>query len=147
MGILLIMAAIMTAWMFQTLFGTYQLKDFNRNYSVMRALGPVSIGRSKGILRTGVVLLMSLDRDKRIVDARKMQGLTIFAKFKTFTLLENQNLLHIDPIVYKKMDRFTQKAFDEAVGTYKKVAKGEEIPPSRSPIGGLVASINKKQEA
>ncbi|TWT07686.1 transcriptional regulator [Planococcus sp. CPCC 101016] len=144
MGILLIMAAIMAAWVLQTLFGTYQLKDFNRNYSVMRARGPVSIGRSKGIVRTGVVLLMSLDKDKKITDARKMQGLTIFAKFKSLPLLENQNLLHIDPVVYNKMDRFTQKAFDEAVDIYKKVAKGEEIPPSRSPIGGLIASVTKK---
>lgn len=144
MGILLVMAAIMAAWVLQTLFGTYQLKDFNRNYSVMRTRGPVSIGRSKGIVRTGVVLLMSLDKDKKITDARKMQGLTIFAKFKSLPLLENQSLLHIDPAVYNQMDRFTQKAFDEAVEIYKKVAKGEEIPPSRSPIGGLVASFTKK---
>lgn len=144
MAILLFMAAIMAAWVLQTLLGTYQLKDFNKNYSAMRARGPVSIGRSKGIVRTGVVLLMSLDKDKKIIDARKMQGLTILAKFKSLPLLENQHLLDIDPAVYQKLDRFTQKAFDEAVDIYKKVAKGEAIPPSRSPIGSLIASFTKK---
>ncbi|TWT27219.1 transcriptional regulator GutM [Planomicrobium sp. CPCC 101110] len=143
MEILLIMVAIMVAWVLQTFLGTYQLKDFNKNYSALRASGPVSIGRSKGIVRTGVVLLMSLDKDKKIMDARKMQGLTIFAKFKRFSLLENQSLLNIDPEVYQQLDRFTQKAFDEAVEIYKKVARGEEIPASKSPLGELVSGFRK----
>lgn len=73
-----------------------------------------------------------------------MQGMSIFAKFKDFSILEGQNLLKIDPEVYNKMDRFTKKAFDDAVLIYKKVEKGEEIPQQKSPFGKLVSSFSNK---
>lgn len=143
MGILIIMIAIMVSWILQTLLGTTQVKNFNKHYSELRNKGRVSIGRSKGIFRAGVVLIMSIDKRRRVQVARKMQGVTIFAKFREFDLLVGQDLLHIDPEVYNKMDGFTKKAFDEAVEVYKKVAKGEEIPATKSPFGKLVSGFSK----
>ncbi|GGJ98985.1 DeoR family transcriptional regulator [Lentibacillus kapialis] len=143
MEILLIMAGIMVAWVLQTLLGSTQIKNFNKHYNALRSQGKVSIGRSKGIFRSGVVLLMSLDNKRRIRTAKKMQGVTILARFKDYSILEGQDLLHIDEAVYNKMDRFTQKAFDEAVEVYTKVSKGEEIPPSKSPFGKLVSNFSK----
>lgn len=143
MSILVIMGAVMAAWVLQTILGAGQLKDFNKNYSAMREEGKVSIGRSKGVVRTGVVLLMGIDNRHRIKRAKKMQGLTIFAKFKDYSVLEGQDLLSVDPEIYEKMDRFTQKAFDDAVDVYRKVAKGEEIPKRKSPFGKLISGISK----
>ncbi|HLS08306.1 transcriptional regulator GutM [Lentibacillus sp.] len=143
MEILLIMAGIMVAWILQTLLGSTQIKNFNKHYNELRSQGKVSIGRSKGIFRSGVVLLMSLDNKRRIRTAKKMQGVTILARFKDYSILEGQDLLYIDKVVYNKMDRFSKKAFDEAVEVYKKVSKGEEIPPSKSPFGKLVSSFSK----
>lgn len=143
MEILIIMAGIMIAWILQTILGTTQVKNFNKHYMELRNNGKVSIGRSKGMFRTGVVLLMSIDSRRKIKISRKMQGVTIFARFRDFSLLEGQDLLHIDPEVYQQMDRFTKKAFDEAVEVYKKVAKGEEIPASKSPFGKLVSGFSK----
>lgn len=143
MQIILLMVAIMGAWILQTLLGSTQVKNFNKHYIELRKNGRVSIGRSKGMFRSGVVLLMSIDNKRMIQTARKMQGLTIFARFRDYSLLEGQDLLHIDPEVYKKMDRFTKQAFDEAVDVYKKVGKGEEIPASKSPFGKLISGFNK----
>jgi glucitol operon activator protein len=143
MGIITIMLAVMVAWILQTVLGVSQVKNFNKHYTEFRKNGRVSIGRSKGIVRSGVVLLMSIDDNRRINIAKKMQGVTILAKFKEYSLLEGQDLLQIEPEVYAKMDRFTKKAFDEAVEIYKRVAKGEEIPPSKSPFGQLVSNFGK----
>lgn len=143
MGILIIMLSIMVAWILQTILGTTQVKNFNKHYTELRKHGRVSIGRSKGIFRSGVVLLMSIDKKRNIQIAKKMQGVTILAKFKEYSLLEGQDLLNIDPEVYEKMDRFTKQAFDEAVEIYKRVAKGEAIPPSKSPFGKLVSGFSK----
>jgi glucitol operon activator protein len=144
MEILVIMGGIMAAWILQTVLGTGQIKNFNTHYTELREKGRVSIGRSKGIFRTGVVLLMGIDKRNRICTAKKMQGMTIFAKFKDFSILEGQYLLNIDPEVYNKMDRFTKKAFDDAVLIYRKVEKGEEIPQAKSPFGKLVSSFSNK---
>lgn len=143
MQIVILMVAIMVAWILQTVLGSTQVKNFNKHYTELRSAGRVSIGRSKGIFRSGVVLLMSIDKKRKIQIAKKMQGVTILARFRDFKLLEGQDLLHIDKDVYEKMDRFTKQAFDEAVDVYKKVARGEEIPPSQSPFGKLVSSFSK----
>lgn len=143
MQIVILMVAIMVAWILQTVLGSTQVKNFNKHYTELRSAGRVSIGRSKGIFRSGVVLLMSIDNKRKIQIAKKMQGVTILARFRDFKLLEGQDLLHIDKDVYEKMDRFTKQAFDEAVDVYKKVARGEEIPPSQSPFGKLVSSFSK----
>lgn len=143
MEILILMGAIMFAWILQTALGSVQVKNFNKHYMALREEGRVSIGRSKGILRSGVVLLMSLDSKRKIRTAKKMQGLTIMARFRDFSILEGQDLLNIEQDVYDKMDRFTKQAFDEAVDIYKKVARGEEIPESKTPFGKLVANFNK----
>lgn len=143
MELLILMGAIMFAWILQTALGSVQVKNFNKHYMALRNEGRVSIGRSKGILRSGVVLLMSIDGKRKIQTAKKMQGLTIMARFKDFSILEGQDLLHIDEAVYNQMDRFTKQAFDEAVDIYKRVAKGEEIPESKTPFGKLASSFTK----
>ncbi|MRG86781.1 transcriptional regulator GutM [Salinibacillus xinjiangensis] len=143
MEIIFILVGIAAAWILQTILGTGQLRNFNKHYNALRQKGRVSIGRSKGIFRTGVVLLMGIDKRGRIHTARKMQGVTIFARFRDFKILEGQDLLNIDQDVYNKMDRYTKKAFDDAVDVYKKVARGEEIPQQKSPFGKLISSFGK----
>src|SRR5699024_3027604 len=103
MEILVIMLAIMVAWILQTILGTTQVRNFNKHYTELRKYGRVSIGRSKGIFRSGVVLLMSIDKERNIQIAKKMQGVTILARFKRFPIIEGQDLLDIEPEVYKKM--------------------------------------------
>lgn len=143
MAILIIAVAIMAAWVLQTSLGTFQIRNFNKHYTAFKRNGKVSIGRSKGIFRTGVVLLMSVGHGRRVNAAKKMQGVTIFARFKDYDLLEGQDLLHVEPSVYNQMDRFTRKALDEAVEVYKRVAKGEEIPPAKSPFKKLLSNFSK----
>lgn len=143
MNIIFIMLAIMGAWILQTILGASQVKNFNLHYVELRQNGRVSIGRSKGILRTGVVLLMSIDKNQKIKIAKKMQGVTILARFKEYPVLEGQDLLAIQPETYEKMDRFTKQAFDEAVDIYKRVANGEEIPPAQSPFSKLITGFGK----
>lgn len=146
MEILIIFGLILFAWLLQTILGSSQINDFNKNYNELRRKGRVSIGRSKGIFRSGVVLLMLIDKNRNIKIARKMQGITIFAKFKDYPILIGQDLLNIEEDVYEKMDRFTQKAFDEAVDVFKRVERGEEIPSGKSPLQKASSIFSKSKE-
>lgn len=71
MQILILMGAIMVAWIIQTVLGSTQVKNFNKHYTELRSLDRVSIGRSKGIFRSGVVLLMSIDKKQKNSNCQK----------------------------------------------------------------------------
>lgn len=128
----------------QSILGYGQLKDFNKNYNEMRSQHKVSIGRSKGLVTTGVVLLMRIDKSARIIETRKMQGTTIFARFKSFEKLNGKHLLEIDEKTLDEVDRFTKKAIRDAQHTYRIVQAGGEPPKSESPIGKLLSIFRQK---
>ncbi|WP_347548490.1 transcriptional regulator GutM [Pseudalkalibacillus hwajinpoensis] len=139
----LLLAGVLLSWILQTVLGSFQIKNFNKRYSAMRSTGRVAIGRSKGIIRAGVVLLLAVDEDNQIVEAEKMQGVTILARFRKVHPLVGQSLLSIDSTIYSKMDRFTKLAIDDAIQVYKTVSRGEEVKPIKSPLGRLATGFRK----
>ncbi len=130
----------------QSVLGYGQLKDFNQNYNDMRSQHKVSIGRSKGLVTTGVVLLMRIDKKARIIETRKMQGTTVFARFKSFEKLNGKHLLEIDEETLGQVDRFTKKAINDAQQTYRIVQAGGEPPKPASPVEKLLNLFKKKGE-
>lgn len=63
-----------------------QIKNFNINYIEMRKKGKVAIGRKRGYIQVGIIVMLLIDNDGIIVDCRKMQGVTVFANPMTLSL-------------------------------------------------------------
>ncbi|WP_173915270.1 transcriptional regulator GutM [Halobacillus sp. Marseille-Q1614] len=141
-----LLGLIAIMFILQSVLGYGQLKDFNKNYNEMRCQNKVSIGRSKGLVTTGVVLLMRIDQKARIIETRKMQGTTIFARFKTFEKLNGKQLLKIDEETLAQVDRFTRKAIRDAQHTYRIIQAGGEPPKPASPVEKLLNLFKKKGE-
>lgn len=122
----IIFAAVLVAWIGQMIFGVYQIKYFNRHFKEMRKLGKVVIGKNKGKIRAGVIVLMAIDEDSNIIKAEKMQGISVFARMRSLKVLENMNLLKIDINNLKGMDKWTVKAVDNGIESYKNyILEGE----------------------
>nr|WP_242517732.1 transcriptional regulator GutM [Halobacillus sp. GSS1] len=144
--ILFVLGLVAIMFILQSLLGFGQLKNFNENYNEMRSQSKVSIGRSKGLVRTGVVLLMRIDKNQTIIETRKMQGTTVFARFKNFNMIDGKQLLKIDEETLSKVDRFTRKAIKDAQHTYRIIQAGGEPPKPTSPIEKLLNLFKKKGE-
>ncbi|MFC7061070.1 transcriptional regulator GutM [Halobacillus seohaensis] len=141
-----LLMTIASMFLIQTVLGMGQVKNFNKYYSEMRSEGKVSIGRSKGLIRTGVVLLISIDQKARIKRVKKMQGLTVFARFKDVDGLEGQHLLKVDNQVLDHFDRFTTKALTDAQHVYRVVQAGGEPPKPKSPLQSVLKLFKRKEE-
>ncbi|AGK96379.1 transcriptional regulator GutM [Clostridium pasteurianum] len=107
------------AWIGQMILGYHQIKYFNRHFKDMRKLGKVVIGKNKGKVRAGVIVLIAIDKDSNIIQAKKMQGLSVFARMRTLKVLENKNLLQINTMNLEGMDKWTVKAVDNGIESYK----------------------------
>lgn len=114
------------AWTLQTIFGIFQIRYFNKRFKAMRKLGRVVIGKNKGRIRTGVVVLMAIDEDCNIIKAEKMQGISVFAKMKVFNVLENKNLLQLNVDNLKNIDKWTASAVNNGIENYKNYVFEEE---------------------
>ncbi|AJA48944.1 glucitol operon activator [Clostridium pasteurianum DSM 525 = ATCC 6013] len=115
----LIFVAVVAAWIGQMILGIYQIKYFNRYFKEMRKLGKVVIGKNKGKVRAGVIVLMAIDENSNIIKAKKMQGISVFARMRSLKIIENMNLLKIDISNLKGMDKWTIKAVDNGIESYK----------------------------
>ncbi|MEE0480824.1 MAG: transcriptional regulator GutM [Mitsuokella jalaludinii] len=91
---MLFLAAIVV-WVMQTLLALWQFRRFNRRVKALRRFGRVAIGKSKGRFLAGAIVLLCIDEDCRIIKGELLEGVTVFAKCRPFTALNELNLLSI----------------------------------------------------
>ncbi|NFT06727.1 MULTISPECIES: transcriptional regulator GutM [Clostridium] len=115
-----------TVWVLNFIFGLIQIKDFNKNYIELRRLGKVAIGRKKGMINSGTIVLIRIQDDGLILEARKMQGVTVAARVKQFKGLENMYIDSIEENDLKEFNKPLKRAILDAVKNYKKFRHEEE---------------------
>lgn len=141
-------AFAVAAYILQILFGMKQIKHFNTVYTKLRRKGKVAIGRRPGKLTSGTIILLSINNQGDILEAYKMQGVTVLAKFKSFPQVVGLNIheLSMDHPVLAKEIKLTKKALLNAQEVYTKVERGtfqEETAPSPLAQLGLYAKTKK----
>ena len=126
-------AVVILAYILQIIFGLKQLKHFNTTYSELRKKGRVAIGRRSGKIKAGTIVMFAVDRKGMILDAKRMQGVTVVARFKSMPSYIGQDIHYLDtynPVV-KKENKLLQIAIEDArelflrieAGNYKDVPK------------------------
>lgn len=139
---------LVPAYLLQSWFGLRQMKKFSLEYRKMRQNGKVAIGRQAGKIVSGVIVLLSLDKNGFIVGGRKLQGTSVLAQFKDFTML---NGLHMDEVeshlsLINQEIKNTRKAVMDAVNNYNLVMNGKEIPNKKSLFKQLFEKITLKSK-
>lgn len=126
-------AVVIVAYLCQIILGLRQIKHFNQTYSEMKKLGRVAIGRRSGRIKAGTIVLFAIDKKGQVLDARRMQGITVAARFKQMPDYIGQDLHYLDsynPLV-RKENKLLQTAIEDArevfvrseVGDYRDVPK------------------------
>jgi glucitol operon activator protein len=76
-------------WILQGVLTYFQIKNFQIKLKDMKEKGRVGLGTAKGRLGAGAIVILSVDETGRIVEARKMTGISVFARFKPFPELKD----------------------------------------------------------
>lgn len=117
---------IVIAYILQIIFGMKQLKHFNDVYAHLRTLGRVAIGRRSGKLRAGTIVMIAVDKKGKVLEASRMQGVTVLSRFKDMPNYVDQDIHYLDtynPIV-RKENRLTQIAIEDAREVFLRVEAG-----------------------
>ena len=114
---------VMGAFALQYFLGWKQITYFGEVYKKMRKEGRVAIGRRPGKITAGTLILFSLDASGRIQYGKKLQGSTVWAKFKEFNSFNGKMIsqITIDDEELKKEIRITRKAVLDAVDNVNEI--------------------------
>ncbi|API93002.1 hypothetical protein J32TS6_14650 [Virgibacillus pantothenticus] len=130
------------AWLAQSIFGFLQIRHFNRNYAELRALGRVAIGKRTGLFRAGTVVMFCIDKQDRILMAKRMQGVTVMSRVKDLTGFTGKKLLQMKESDYKHVNKLTKIAIQDAINSYDILSKGGELQVKK---GWLERLFSKKK--
>ncbi|BEU86577.1 hypothetical protein TAMA11512_00410 [Selenomonas sp. TAMA-11512] len=89
-------AVAAAAWIVQLLLGLFQMRRFTRRVKELRArCGRVAIGKAKGGLHAGCILLLAIDENYSITYGEILEGVTVFTRFRRYDCLNTLNLLDL----------------------------------------------------
>ncbi|HFI0664542.1 TPA: transcriptional regulator GutM [Streptococcus suis] len=125
-------AVVILAYILQIIFGLKQLKHFNTTYSELRRKGRVAIGRRAGKIKAGTIVMFAVDQSGKVLDARRMQGVTVAARFKTMPDYIGQDIHYFDtynPLI-RKENKLLQIAIEDAREVFLRTEAGnyEDVP-------------------
>ena len=109
---------IILMWALQCIFTLFQLKYFNREYTALRKKGFVLIGKQRSRISRGCVVLLLITRDGDILDAKVMNGYTVFTRFRSIPSVKNKNIM--ENWENEKIDKVIKKALYNARSNYVK---------------------------
>lgn len=81
-------------WILQFMMTHYQLKNYHQTIRDMsrRNSGYLGVGQSKKRFGKGVVLVLVSDTNDVVVDAKKMEGVTVFSRFEEYNEIVGEKL-------------------------------------------------------
>lgn len=80
------------AWVLQIATGYYQVRAFNRMLQTISSKGVVKIGKTSSRWKPRTIVVLAHDQNGVVVDAKLMQGISVFSRPKTFTDLIHQRI-------------------------------------------------------
>lgn len=142
MFLIMLIIILAVGFVVQYLFGFIQIKHFTKHYTELRENGKVAIGRRTAIIRSGTLVLFQLNNKNVIEEARYMQGVTVFSRFKNFHGLEGKKINKIQKEDLADYNKLLKRAIIDAQHTFNVVQAGGEIEKIPSPMMKAVNKVN-----
>lgn len=142
MFFILLIVILAVGFVVQYLLGFVQIKHFTKHYTELREDGRVAIGRRPAIIRAGTLVLLQLNNKNEIEEARYMQGVTVFSRFKQLKGLEGKKINKLRQEDFVSYNELLTRALIDAQQTFKIVQAGGEVEQIPSPMMKVVKKVN-----
>lgn len=129
------------AYLLQTVLGWRQLREFSNTFVAMRRDGRVAMGKYKGAVVTGAIVMFVLDDDGRIVYGKRMHGISVLARFRAFPLYDGQLMTEIDPQLARAEGRTLFRAVKNARANVLTHLNGGQPAEPLTPLGRLLERL------
>lgn len=115
-NIYVILAIVFGLWILQGIFSALQIQQYRKAVRRLSKKGRrLLTARSKGRLREGVIMVLSIDEDGIIAEAEEMRGITVFARFKPLPHICGKSIYDDHELLNSLESKVQQKAIIEAL--------------------------------
>ena len=127
-NIILLAVFIIIAFVLQIALSMIQRRHFNKSFVELRRKGKGVIGKKRGWFSAGTIVLIQIDETGLILDARLLQGITVFSKFRTLSsvLMQNISTVANDSACLRQENILTKKAVINAKNNYLQYLDGKK---------------------
>lgn len=110
-----------------TVLALMQSKNYTTTFAAFRRRGLVAIGKQKGLLTTGAIVMFLVDESGTVLDGTRLTGVTVLARFRPFRRFNGQPLATIDARQDRTLTRSVQLATDNARDNYVLARAGATV--------------------
>lgn len=132
MGTWLIILVLAGAFLLQTVLSYFQMRYYTKEFVRLRKIGRVVIGRKRGMISAGTLVLFAIDAEGVILTASRIQGVTVFARGRQINRYDGKPIASLTAEDCQDENKLMQKAILNAVSNYNTIMSGGQIPPSPS---------------
>lgn len=120
-----------------------QSKDYTSAYTTLKRRGRVAIGKKKGLLTTGAIVMFLLDENGTIIEGKRLTGITVLARFRHFTEFDGFRLAVIETSKDRRFTKSVRLAIDNARDNYLYWTSGHKPPEPLGPLSEFADSLRK----
>lgn len=144
MNVLVLIVLGIVAFILQYCLTFLQMKSFTAHYKRLRKMGRVAIGRQKGAVNAGAIVLFAIDSEAKILEGSYMQGVTVLARFKKLKGFEKKSVADLTEGDCKalKLAKPLTKAVIDASKNYTTIMSGNEVPAPESPFQMVAGKVD-----
>lgn len=146
----LLVVTFVLVYLVQLILGLRQAKHFAAVFSELRRRGRVSIGKHKGLLSAGALVMFLLDDDGAIVEGRRMTGVTVLARFRPLTDFDGEQIATLTLGRERRYSAGMRSAVHNARDNYLIITSGgvaAEPPTAIARYASVARSVFKRRDA
>lgn len=120
-----------------------QSKNYTAAYTTLRRRGRVAIGKKKGLLTTGAIVMFLLDSKGAIVEGSRLTGVTVLARFRPFPEFDGLHLAELAATDDRRFTKSVRLAVDNARDNYLCWLTGQMPPEPGGPLSQLADRLRR----
>jgi DNA-binding transcriptional regulator of glucitol operon len=120
-----------------------QSKNYTTTYTALKRHGRVAIGKKKGLVTTGAIVMFLLDEDGTIMEGTRLTGITVLSRFRPFTEFDGLALDGIDASGDRRFTRSIRTAVDNARDNYLWWKTGQTPQDPPGPLAQLADAVRR----
>lgn len=120
--------AIGISWVVQSFLSFKQTKAFTELFVDMRRRGKVCMGKFRGGIVQGAIVMFLLDDEGVIVTGQRLHGISVLARFRAFDDFDGAHMSRVDAQLAARHGKSLTKAVANARDNYRIISGGGEAP-------------------
>lgn len=136
--------AIGLSWVAQSALSFKQAKAFSTLFVDMRRRGRVAMGKFRGGIVQGAIVMFGLDDDGVILEGQRLHGVSVVARFRPFEDFTGEHISDVDPAVAARFGKSVVKAVANAKDNYRIILSGEKAPEPPTALARTIDAISAK---